>query len=318
MRVNSIKAINTSIKDDEKSFVKYNILKQNHIFLIASLGLSIAAFVLFFVKGFNKSVDFAGGAQIEFVCKLHASGQDVPNADSGACLKLAKDILTEGGYKTFTAKIKNQSIVLQLNASEAKAQKDIDSINELLSLKMQQQGIDIIVEKSDFILQSFSSELVFKSILALVITFIAIAIYVAFRFTLAEGLSVMLTLIHDAVLTIGFVCIAGISLDISIIAAILTVIGYSVNDSVIIFDRIRSNKYLLARHSRFFVISKSINETFSRTIVTSLTTVFSVLAILLFAGHVIQGFAFTVLFGVVFGTYSSIFISSALLLYFED
>ncbi len=318
MKILPFKSINTSFDVSEKPFVKYNILKKNHIFLIASLCLTLGSFVLFFTKGFNKSVDFAGGAQLEFYCKLNASGQNVPSADPEACANLASQTLTNDGYKQFTAKVKNNNVLLQFNAKEAKSQKEIDLIIENLTTKMQQNGIDLVIEKSDFILESFSSELVFKSILALAITFVAIGIYVAFRFKLAEGISVMLTLIHDAVLTIGFVSLTSVSFDMSIIAAILTVVGYSVNDSVIIFDRIRSNKYLLSRHSKFFVISKSINETFARTIVTSLTTIFSILAILIFAGHVIQGFAFTVLFGVVFGTYSSIFISSALLLYFED
>ena len=150
--------------------------------------------------------------------------------------------------------------------------------------------------------------------LAVCLAVFAVLFYIWIRFEWQFSLGAVLALIHDVIITIGIFSIIGLEFNLSIIAALLTIVGYSLNDTVIVFDRIRENLKKYQSVKLIDVLNKSINETLSRTIITSLTTLLALLALFIFGGEVIRGFTFAMIWGVLIGTYSSIFIASSILL----
>ena len=159
-----------------------------------------------------------------------------------------------------------------------------------------------------------SGELVQKAILAVCLAVVAVLFYIWIRFEWQFSLGAVIALVHDVLITIGIFSIIGLEFNLSIIAALLTIVGYSLNDTVIVFDRIRENLKKYQSVELLEVLNKSINETLSRTIITSLTTLLALLALFIFGGEVIRGFTFAMIWGVLIGTYSSIFIASSILL----
>ena len=175
---------------------------------------------------------------------------------------------------------------------------------------------DIQFLQVDSVGAKVSSELVVDGILAVVLSFVGIMIYVWLRFEWQFALGAVASLVHDAILVIGVFCVTQLEFNLTIIAAILTVIGYSINDTVVVFDRVRE---VLRKYKKLplrEVMNMALNETLSRTVMTSLTTLIALVAIYLFGGGVVSGFAFAVIFGVLTGTYSSIYVASAVVLYF--
>jgi len=156
-----------------------------------------------------------------------------------------------------------------------------------------------------------------KGFMAVICSLLGMLAYIWWRFEFKFGIGAILALTHDVIITLGALSIAGKAIDLPIIAAILTVVGYSVNDTIIVSDRIRENTRRMSRDKLGKVINMSINQTLSRTIITSLTTLLVVIALFFFGGGVIHDFAFTLMVGVIVGTYSSIFIASPLLLLWE-
>lgn len=151
-----------------------------------------------------------------------------------------------------------------------------------------------------------------RGIYATLASVLAIAVYIAFRFRVSFALGAVAAVFHDVIVTVAFLVFFGYDLSLNIVAALLTITGYSVNDTIVIFDRVRENLRSLRRESLDHVVNVSVNQTLSRTIITSGTTFVSVLALYLFGGEVLRGFAFTMLVGVVSGTYSTVFIASAI------
>jgi len=161
-----------------------------------------------------------------------------------------------------------------------------------------------------------SSELVRNGVLAVVLSFVGIGIYVWLRYEWQFALGAVASLVHDAIVTVGAFCLFQMEFDLTIIAAILTVLGYSINDTVVVFDRVRE---VLRKYKKLplpEVMNIALNETLSRTVMTSLTTLIALFAIYFFGGEVLSGFAFAVIFGVLVGTYSSIYVASAVVIYF--
>ncbi len=169
--------------------------------------------------------------------------------------------------------------------------------------------------KIEFVGPQVGSALIKDAILAMLFSFIGIMIYIAFRFEWQYGLGIIIALIHDTIFTLGFMSISNLEFDLTSVAAILTVIGYSVNDSVVIYDRIRENIVKYKNMSIADMINLSINETLGRTILTVVTTLISVAALILFGGEKLHSFSVTVFFGIVIGTYSSIYISAPILMH---
>jgi len=177
--------------------------------------------------------------------------------------------------------------------------------------------------KDDFILSidkvspKVGSELSGKAIMAILYAITLILIYISFRFEFTFAIGAIAAIAHDVTITLGIFSILGYEISLSVIAAFLTIVGYSLNDTIVIFDRIRENLKILKRESVIETVNKSINESLSRTIITSLTTLFVVLTLYFFGGEVIHYFSFALIIGVLIGTYSSIFVASLIVVYMQ-
>jgi preprotein translocase SecF subunit len=177
--------------------------------------------------------------------------------------------------------------------------------------------------KDDFILSidkvspKVGSELSGKAIMAIIYAITLILIYISFRFEFTYAIGAIAAIAHDVIITLGVFSILGYEISLSVIAAFLTIVGYSLNDTIVIFDRIRENMKALKREPVVSIVNKSINESLSRTVVTSLTTLFVVLTLYFFGGEVIHYFSFALIIGVLVGTYSSIFVASLIVVYMQ-
>lgn len=182
---------------------------------------------------------------------------------------------------------------------------------------LQENFTQIQYRKIDYVGPQVGSELILKGLLALILSFVAIMIYITIRFDWQFGIGGIFALLHDAIVVLGFFAITGLEFNLTSIACILTVIGYSINDSVVIYDRIREN---LKKHPKINLndlINTSINSTLSRTILTASTTLISLLALIIYGGDVLFSFSVATFFGIALGTYSSIYISAPILFYVD-
>ena len=189
-----------------------------------------------------------------------------------------------------------------------------NNINNFLNNTFSDESFTI--SKLEYVGAQVGSELREKGEWAMLIALFSILIYVAIRFELIYGLGAITALIHDVIITLGVFSLFDLTFDLSVLAAILAVIGYSLNDSIVVFDRIRENNIILRKLSILDVLDKSINQTLSRTLVTSLTTLLVIISLLIFGGDAVKNFSIAMFIGIIVGTYSSIFVASTSLSYF--
>lgn len=280
--------------------------KINYIVSILLIIFSIASLLIFKL---NLSTSFIGGINLEIkispLQQLGSIRSALNNADLG---KLS--IHNFGAEDVFSIKIANKS-------------QDNNSIglitNKVKSILETQLNCKVTLRKTSFIGPQVSSYLVKSSIKALALALVGIAIYVWIRFKWQFSIGILVAIMHDAILSLGFMSISGLEFDLSSVAALLTVIGYSVNDSVIIYDRIRENmnKNNISSKPIEDIINISISATLSRTILTVFTTLLANLALILFGGAAIKSFSILVFIGIIVGTYSSIFVSAPILMLFN-
>ncbi|KJV74126.1 protein translocase subunit SecF [Orientia tsutsugamushi] len=285
-------------------FVRFR--KLNYVVSILLIIFSIASLLIFKL---NLSTSFIGGINLEIkispLQQLGSIRSALNNADLG---KLS--IHNFGAEDVFSIKIANKS-------------QDNNSIglitNKVKSILETQLNCKVTLRKTSFIGPQVSSYLVKSSIKALALALVGIAIYVWIRFKWQFGVGILVAIMHDAILSLGFMSISGLEFDLSSVAALLTVIGYSVNDSVIIYDRIRENMNKNNSSSKHIedIINISISATLSRTILTVFTTLLANLALILFGGAAIKSFSILVFIGIIVGTYSSIFVSAPILMLFN-
>ncbi|SPR08533.1 protein translocase subunit SecF [Orientia tsutsugamushi] len=285
-------------------FVRFR--KLNYVVSILLIIFSIASLLIFKL---NLSTSFIGGINLEIkispLQQLGSIRSALNNADLG---KLS--IHNFGAEDVFSIKIANKS-------------QDNNSIglitNKVKSILETQLNCKVTLRKTSFIGPQVSSYLVKSSIKALALALVGIAIYVWIRFKWQFGVGILVAIMHDAILSLGFMSISGLEFDLSSVAALLTVIGYSVNDSVIIYDRIRENMNKNNSSSKPIedIINISISATLSRTILTVFTTLLANLALILFGGAAIKSFSILVFIGIIVGTYSSIFVSAPILTLFN-
>jgi preprotein translocase subunit SecF len=265
--------------------------------------LSIVAILLFFFHGLNFGIDFVGGTVVEVQSK---SGP----AD------LAKMRTTLGGLGLGDVQLQEFGTpadvlirVPQQPGGEQAQQAAITKVREALGTDVEYRRIEVVGPR-------VSSELLAKSTIGLGLAILAILIYLWFRFEWQFALGAMIANVHDLVLTIGYMSLTQIDFDLASIAALLTILGYSLNDTVVIYDRIRE---MLRRYKKMPIpdlLNVSVNATLSRSIITHVTVTLALLALLLFGGHAIHSFVATMIFGVVLvGTYTSVFIAAPILIY---
>jgi preprotein translocase subunit SecF len=282
---------------------KFDFMRFRRISFPASALLSIAAILLFFFHGLNFGIDFVGGTLIEIQSKSGPADLAKMRSTLGG-LGLGDVQLQEFGAPTDVL-----IRVAQQPGGEQAQQAAITKVREAL-------GSDVDYRRIEVVGPRVSTELLAKSTVGLGLAILAILVYLWFRFEWQFALGAMIANVHDLVLTIGYMSLTQIDFDLTSIAALLTILGYSLNDTVVIYDRIRE---MLRRYKRMpmpELLNVSVNSTLSRSIITHVTVTLALLALLFFGGHAIHSFVATMIFGVVLvGTYTSVFIAAPILIY---
>ena len=263
--------------------------------------LALLSVVLFFSAGLNYGIDFLGGTLIEIKYK----GGPAPIGEIRK--KLGRLKLGDVQIQTFGSPSEVLIRVEEQTGGDKAQQQVLAKVKTVLGDKVEYRRVEVVGPK-------VSGELKVSGALAVGLAILAVLVYIWFRFEWQFGLGAVIALVHDVVLTIGLFSAFQLEFNLSIVAAILTIVGYSLNDTVVVYDRVRENLRKFKKMPLIDLLDKSINDTLSRTVVTSLTTLLALLALYVFGGEVIRGFTFAMIWGVMVGTYSSIFIASPVLL----
>ena len=280
----------------------FDFMGKRWIGFIFSIVLTIASLGLVFTKGLNLGIDFTGGILMEI------------HTEKEADLAAMRGALGTGEFGEVSLQNSgspNDVMVRIQVTSEGDQSKTVEHVKSILTGVMP----DITFRKVDYVGPTVGQELIRNGIIATMLSFAAIMVYVWFRFEWQYGIGAILALLHDGIMVIGFFAVTRFEFGLTAVAAILTIIGYSINDSVVIYDRIRESLRRFKKKEIMELLNLSINETLSRTILTASTTLLASLALFLFGGEVIHGFSGAMVFGVIIGTYSSIYISAPTLLY---
>jgi len=275
-------------------YKKLNILSVILVFLSIS--------ILFF-KGLNLGVDFKGGTLIE----IRTENSQVRISEIRQ--SLLKMNLGDVTVKNFG---KENDFLVKIEIRESNIENFIESINKKLSSDV---GSEINFRRVENVGPKVSKELLKAGLLAITLSLAAMLFYIWIRFEWQFSLGAIVAIIHDVIVTIGIFSVLSYDINLSIVAAILTIVGYSMNDTVVIFDRIRENLKKYSNIPINEISNKSTNETLSRTLITSTTTLLALLSIYIFGGEILKGFSFAMIVGVIVGTYSSIFVATPILNY---
>jgi len=272
-------------------------------FVITAL-LTIAAVGAFGARGLNLGVDFVGGLMVEAKFTAPPSLDKVrTNIDA---LGVGQGSLQQFGDPN------SVSIRLPLPASTDEGANN--AVVNKVSASLRKEFPGVTFPRYDTVSGKVSGELIRNGLLAVVLAVVGIAIFSWFRYEWQFGVSTFVAIVHDVLMTIGFFAITQMEFDLNIVAAVLTIIGYSINDKMVIDDRIRENMRKFRQMDMKALIDLSVNETLPRTVMTSLTIMLALASMLLFGGHVLRGFTAAMMLGIIVGTYSSVYVSSSLLI----
>ncbi|WP_017347907.1 protein translocase subunit SecF [Pantoea sp. A4] len=270
-------------------------------FLISGL-LIIAAVAIMGVRGFNWGLDFTGGTVIEI------------NLEKPTDLDTLRSALQQAGFDE--PQVQNfgssRDVVVRMPPTSGAAGQELGT--KVLAVINQTAQQNATVKRIEFVGPSVGSDLAQAGAMALMSALIAILIYIGFRFEWRLALGTVLALAHDVIITAGLLSLFHIEIDLTIVASLMSVIGYSLNDKIVVSDRIRENFRKIRRGSSYDITNVSLTQTLSRTIITSATTLAMILILFIFGGALLKGFSLTMLIGVTIGTVSSIYVSSALAL----
>ena len=271
-----------------------------------AMGLSalliLGSIIAFFANGLNFGIDFRGGTLIE------ASAEEA--VDIGALRdRLGSMQLGEVQIQEFG---KETDVLIRIAEIEGAT----DTSNDLTAVQLVREELseDFDIRRVEIVGPQVSAELIQTGLFAVLAAIASMLIYIWFRFEWQFSVGAVLALVHDVVLTIGIFALLQLDFNLSILAAILTIVGYSMNDTVVVYDRVRENLRKYKKMDLGELLDIAINETLSRTVMTSVTTLLALLALYILGGEVIRGFTFAMIWGVIVGTYSSIFIASPLLM----
>ncbi|MBN2783048.1 MAG: protein translocase subunit SecF [Campylobacterales bacterium] len=281
----------------------FNFMGKSKLAMVFSIVLVLASYALLATKGLNYGVDFAGGTVVQVKYNSVA-----PIDDMREKLK-SNELFDNSSITEFGSP---DEVVIRMKTTTGDVTVDIgDVTREALS------GTgEFEVRRVDIVGPKVGSELKEKGIMSLVLAVLGILIYVAFRFEWRFAVASIVALVHDVSIALGALALSGIDVNLDVLAALLTILGYSLNDTIIVFDRIREGVVSSKNIELSEIIDESVTRTLARTTLTSLTTFFVVFTLFMFGGEIIHPFAFTLLVGVVVGTYSSIFVASPILLAF--
>jgi preprotein translocase subunit SecF len=281
-----------------KQQTNIDFMSKRKIAFVFSAILLIASIASIVTQGLNFGIDFTGGTMIEVAYEQEANLDDI------------RGQLTQAGYDD--ALVQNfgslNEVLIRLPVLESENMSELS--NKIVAVLQAESSSDIDLRRVEFVGPQVGEELTEDGGLAMLYALIGILIYVALRFEYRFAIGSVVALVHDVVLTIGFFSLFQIEFDLTVLAAVLAVIGYSLNDTIVVFDRIRETFLRLRKGSSEEIINRALNDTLSRTLMTSVTTLLVVLALFTFGGEVIHAFSIALLLGIVIGTYSSIYIAS--------
>lgn len=280
------------------------------VWLGISALLIVIGFASFLIQGLNYGIDFRGGTTIRT-----ESAQPVDVAayrDALTPLELGDISITEVFDPTFEA---DQNVaMIRIEAQEGDEAVTAETVR-IVQEAMRTIDAEMKFPSVESVGPKVSGELIQTAAIAVILAIAAVLIYIWLRFEWQFAVGAVLALIHDVVLTLGIFSELQIKFDLAIIAALLTIVGYSLNDTVVVFDRVRENLRKYKKKDLKEVLNISINETLSRTVMTSVTTLLALISLFILGGDVIRGFVFAMIWGVIVGTYSSVFVASTVLLY---
>ena len=284
----------------EKKQIAFN--KFYKLFNLVSISLIIISVLLLFFKGLNYGVDFKGGTLIE----LRANDNQIN------IFKLRQSLLNMKLGDVSVKQFGNQNDYLI--KFEKKNDNNPNFIQEIKEDLIKSIGPGFNFRRVENVGPKVSAELLKSGIIAIGLSLVAMLLYIWIRFEWQFSLGAILALLHDVIITLGVFSLFNFEINLSIVAAVLTVVGYSMNDTVVIFDRVRENLKKFSDIKIFDLTNISINETLSRTIITSATTLLALVSIYIFGGQILKGFSLAMILGVIFGTYSSIYIANPILI----
>ncbi|RZI59822.1 MAG: protein translocase subunit SecF [Zymomonas sp.] len=294
MRLLKIVPDNTNI-----GFVKVRFIA----FVITAL-LTVAAVALVGVRGLNMGVDFVGGVSIEENFKTAPPIEEVRSTVNN--LGFGEATLQQLGT--------NNAVTVRLPLPDSTAPDAVDKMVETVKTALATKFPGASFSNYSTVSGKVSDELIFNGVLAVILAIVGIAIFSWFRYEWQFGVSTAVAIIHDVLMTLGFFALTQLVFDLNIVAAVLTIIGYSINDKMVIDDRIRENMRKYRKMGMSELIDLSVNETLPRTVMTSVTIMLALAALLIFGGHVLRGFTAAMMLGIIVGTYSSVYVSSSLLI----
>lgn len=276
-----------------------NFMAQRKLGLAVSAVLTVAAILLVAIRGLNLGIDFTGGVLVEV---------EYPQSVE---LDTVRRHLAEAGYERVVVQYfgSTTAVLIRLPPAENASSAQV-STNILQALHAEESGISL--RRIEFVGPQVGEELAEKGGLALLFAFIGIMVYIAFRFEWKFSVGAIAALVHDAVMVLGYLALLQVEFDITTLAAILALIGYSNNETIVIFDRVRENLIHQRRTDILDVINLSVNQTLLRSVITHLTTLLVLFALLLLGGPSVHSFSVALIFGVIVATYSSIYISTNL------
>ena len=288
-----------------KKTPKISFIENRKKFFILSFSFALVAIFSLWLKGLNFGIDFKGGLLVEL--KFEKSIE----------LESLRNNITALNFGDFSLQRLDNSndnflIKLELN-SEFEGNQEI-LIANLKDIVEKNYETKVDYRRVEYVGPTVSNELIMTGIIAIIVAIFSMLIYIWFRFELPFAVGAVLALMHDTILTIGMFSISSLEFNLSTVAAILLIIGYSMNDTVVVYDRIRENLKKFKKLDTFSLLNKSINETLSRTINTTATTILALLALFIFGGNIIKDFSLAMIWGIIIGTYSSILIATPILL----
>ena len=287
--------------------MKYNVNFMNYFkkFNFLSLILVLSSLIFIIFKGLNYGIDFKGGTLIE----VRVQNNDIRVSDIRDSLNKLNlgdvNVKNFGEKSDFLIKIEKK-----LNNNESLISEIKTSLDQDLNEEVNYRRVESVGPK-------VSAELLKSGIISIGLALLMMLFYIWFRFEWQFSLGSIIALFHDVIITLGIFSILSIEINLSIVAAVLTIVGYSMNDTVVIYDRIRENLSKFNRLEIDQVSNLSVNETLSRTLITSVTTLLALFSIFILGGEILKGFSFAMILGVIIGTYSSIFVASPVLRYLK-
>ena len=287
-----------------KHSLNINFTKLFKISLSSSLIIFLLSMVMVFVKGLGESIDFKGGTTFNIT---FSDSIDIAEFRANLKEELNQNIDVVH-LKKRTETSDEMTILLKMKFGE---------YEEILKTYFKNNYPHFIINQENSIGPKIGDELKTSARNAIIISLILISFYIAIRFDRYYAIGSLIALLHDIMITVGIFSLLNIEISITIIAALLTIVGYSLNDTIVIYDRIRENMIKLYDKNKKEIINTSLNETLNRTFVTSFTTLIVIIILYFFGGDVLQPFALALIIGVLIGTYSSIFIASPIMLYLE-